>query len=103
VEVFDIFEVLLLSKKTLVFDLLRWAWKTRDPLDLEVREAVHELDLVVGETVYNLPFAGGVRERCHLLNLEVGKAIDDLYLVVRKGIDDLDFAIDIFGFRTLVG
>ncbi len=62
-------------------------------MDLEVREAVDDLDLVVGEGCHNLPLARRGGERGDLLHLQVGKAGHFLNLEVRERGDNLDFAV----------
>lgn len=59
---------------------LRYAWKTSDELDFEVREGPNESDLEVWRGVHVLPLAAVGREVTNLLDLQVRKGCNPLNL-----------------------
>lgn len=68
-------------------------------LDREVREAVHVLNREVGEALDHLPLPARVGEALDELHLEVGEALHRLDLEVGEALHDLDLAEELLAFE----
>ena len=63
-------------------------------LDLEIREVIHNLNLVVRATGDNFPQTGFIGKMPDLLHLEIGEMIDYLDLIVGETANELNASVN---------